>query len=66
MDVRAPPLPNVPGFELMFHFAQNPYFSDLHLRKTYVLGDEEEELLEASSGCHIHWNEGSYVHFSIL
>eukprot|EP00210_Caulerpa_lentillifera_P001068 g1030.t1 len=58
MDVRASPLTNVPGFELIFQFAKNPYFSNLQLTKTYVFGDEEDELLEASSGCLIHWNEG--------
>eukprot|EP00210_Caulerpa_lentillifera_P009086 g8668.t1 len=59
MDVRSSPLPNErSGFELMFQFAQNPYFTDSQLTKSYVLGDEEDGMLESSSGCQIHWNEG--------
>ena len=43
------------GFRLMFLFEPNAYFSTRELKKTYILGDEDENLLVCSKGCIIDW-----------
>jgi hypothetical protein len=50
------------GFQLAFVFAENPYFSDRLLTKTYLMDPEDEdECLERAAGCQINWKEGMNV-----
>ena len=45
------------GFQLAFVFAENPYFTDKVLTKTYLMDPEDEdECLERAVGCEINWN----------
>lgn len=43
------------GFTIIFHFAENPFFSNSQLTKTYYLVDEDEIMLERAEGCVIDW-----------
>jgi len=50
------------GFQLAFVFAENPYFTDKVLTKTYLMDpDDEDECLERAVGCEINWKEGMDV-----
>ena len=45
------------GFQLAFVFAENPYFTDKVLTKTYLMDPEDEdECLERAVRCEITWN----------
>lgn len=46
------------GFTLEFHFAENPFFTNTVLTKTYHLVDEEEIVLDKAEGCDIDWKSG--------
>jgi len=50
------------GFQLAFVFADNPYFCNQLLTKTYLMDPEDEdECLERAAGCTIIWKEGMNV-----
>jgi len=46
------------GFTLEFHFAENEYFTNTLLTKTYHLVDEDEIVLDKAEGCEIDWKAG--------
>jgi len=49
------------GFTLTFHFAENPYFANSTLTKTYHMEEEEtfgELLFDHATGCKIDWKLG--------
>jgi nucleosome assembly protein 1-like 1 len=46
------------GFTLEFHFAENPFFSNTILTKTYHLVEEDEVVLDKAEGCEIAWKSG--------
>lgn len=46
------------GFTLEFNFAENPFFTNTLLTKTYHLVDEDEVVLDKSEGCEIEWKAG--------
>jgi len=49
------------GFTLTFYFAENPYFSNTTLTKTYHMEEEEafgELLFDHATGCKVDWKAG--------
>ena len=55
------------GFKLSFHFAENPFFSNAVLDKTYIMVEEEAEpILERSEGTAINWAAGKNVTVKVL
>lgn len=59
MDIRVETLDGEKkGFKLSFHFAPNPYFSHKVLEKAYLMGDEEDAILEKTEGMEIKWEPG--------
>jgi nucleosome assembly protein 1-like 1 len=46
------------GFTLEFHFAENQFFSNTILTKTYHLVEEDEVVLDKAQGCDIAWKAG--------
>lgn len=46
------------GFTLEFHFAENEYFTNTLLTKTYHLVDEDEVVLDKAEGCEVNWKSG--------
>jgi len=50
------------GFVLTFHFAENPYFTDTVLTKTYHLADDDsvygELVFDRAEGTKINWKSG--------
>lgn len=59
MDIRVETLDgDKKGFKLLFHFAPNPFFSHKVLEKSYLMGDEEDALLEKTEGMDIKWEAG--------
>jgi nucleosome assembly protein 1-like 1 len=61
-DVRHASIEGDKGFVLAFHFAENPYFSDTVLTKTYHLVDEDsvygELVFDRAEGTKINWKPG--------
>jgi nucleosome assembly protein 1-like 1 len=46
------------GFTIEFHFAENEFFTNTLLTKTYHLVDEDEIVLDKAEGCEIDWKPG--------
>jgi nucleosome assembly protein 1-like 1 len=61
-DVRQESVEGDKGFVLTFHFAENPYFSDAVLTKTYHLVDDDgvygELVFDRAEGTKINWKPG--------
>ena len=56
LDVRSVPLERERnGFHLVFTFESNPFFTPTELKKTYILGEEDDSLLVSQKGCTIDW-----------
>lgn len=49
------------GFKLLFHFAENPYFTNKVLEKTYIMDDTEELIPKRFIGTKIDWKAGKNV-----
>jgi len=61
-DITAKDLPNHAGFQLSFHFKQNPFFTDSVLTKTYFTEPpstsddcDDGDAITRSEGCPINW-----------
>lgn len=63
------------GFVLVFEFAENPYFEEKILTKTYDMKSEPDELdpvafdgpeIIGSTGCEIHWKKGMNVTHKVV
>eukprot|EP00803_Ostreobium_quekettii_P001388 evm.model.scf_1391EXC.1 EVM.evm.TU.scf_1391EXC.1 scf_1391EXC:25071-31792(+) len=54
------------GFKLSFHFAPNDFFKHKVLEKTYLMGDEEDALLENTEGMEIKWEAGKNPGLKVL
>merc|ERR1712060_747946 len=55
------------GFQLAFVFAENPYFADKILTKTYLLDpDDSDDCLKKAQGHDIQWKEGQDVTVKIV
>ncbi|MEW5320420.1 MAG: hypothetical protein WDW38_011495 [Sanguina aurantia] len=54
------------GFKLTFHFDTNPYFSNAALDKSYVMGEDDEGVLEKSEGTKINWSTGKDVTIKVM
>ena len=46
-----------PGFKIIFHFNENPFFSNETLVKTYYYEDSDSEDIATSEGTEINWKE---------
>eukprot|EP00667_Euglena_gracilis_P011497 EG_transcript_11747 len=53
------------GFVLEFHFAENPFFTNTVLTKTYHLVDEDEIVMDKAEGCEINWKPGQNLTVAI-
>jgi len=61
-DVRAEVLTGEDrGFKLTFTFAENPFFTNKTLEKTYILEPEDDVVPKQFVGCTIDWKEGQDV-----
>lgn len=63
VDVRSVMRPGNDGFTLEFEFAENPFFTNKVLSKSFVVpnmldGPDAEEEVEKIEGCDINWKEG--------
>lgn len=54
------------GFKLSFLFAENPFFTNKVLEKTYIMLPEEDGVLEKAEGTKIEWNSGKDVTIKIM
>ncbi|KAJ3002144.1 hypothetical protein HKX48_002503 [Thoreauomyces humboldtii] len=58
-DIKVSYLDQNPGFRLEFVFAENDYFTDTSLVKTYFLEHSRNDIVfDYAEGCTIHWKEG--------
>ena len=62
IDITSIDLPDHAGFKIMFHFAENPFFSDRVLTKTYYTAQpsetddgDEGDSIQRCEGCPISW-----------
>lgn len=59
-----------PGFKLSFHFAENPFFTNKELTKTYHLADDDnlfgELVFDHAEGCDIKWQSGKNLTVKIV
>lgn len=67
MDIRNENLEDgAAGFKIIFEFAPNPYFKPLVLEKKYLMGGDDETVLEMTEGTKIEWTEGKNPGIKIL
>ena len=60
-DIKCNNFPDGSGFELAFHFAENPYFTNSTLLKRYEVPNlltEDEPILKNVTGTTINWKSG--------
>jgi len=60
-DIQCNNFPDGSGFELAFHFSDNPYFTNTVLTKTYEVPNlltEDEPILKNVKGTEINWKSG--------
>ena len=65
-DIKCNNFPEGTGFELAFHFAENPYFTNEILTKTYEVPNlltEDEPILQNVTGTTINWKSGQSLTF---
>jgi len=69
-DVRCTLYEHAQGFEITFHFAENPYFSDTVLTKKYHLSWDEgiyaEAVYDNSEGTTINWKQGKNLTVKLI
>lgn len=65
-DIRSTNLEGEKGFKLEFHFGENPYFKNTLLTKVYHMAEEDDPILESSTGTEIEWYPGKNVTQKVL
>jgi nucleosome assembly protein 1-like 1 len=54
------------GFEITFEFAENPFFENTTLVKTYHMVDSDDPVLEKATGTKIEWKSGKNVTVKVM
>ena len=65
-DIKCNNFPDGSGFELAFHFSENPYFTNSILVKRYEVPNlltEDEPILKNVTGTDINWKSGQSLTF---
>lgn len=65
-DISSSNLEGRKGFKLTFAFAENPYFENLVLEKSYLMADDEDPILEKIEGTDITWKTGKNITVKVM